>query len=313
MVCYGPVPSRRLGRSLGINNIPFEKVCSYSCVYCQVGVTKYLRGIREPFLEPEKIYLDVVTLLGKLQPVDSPDYLTFVANGEPTLDINLGKSIKLLKGLGIPIAVITNASLLYDKDVRDGLCQADWVSVKVDSAIPNVRKKINRPVPRLSFDNYYEGLTLFSSAYTGVLVTETMLVQGVNDTLDGLEKTASLIKELNPDISYISIPIRPPALHTVKLPDEKTINMAYQIYLEKGLNVELLVAFEGVDTGYTGNAKDDILNMCVVHPIREETMSEILNKNKADQCVVEQLIIEGQIKRVEYKGKMFYLRNFSKE
>jgi wyosine [tRNA(Phe)-imidazoG37] synthetase (radical SAM superfamily) len=281
-------------------------------VYCQVGVTKYLRGIRETFLEPEKIYSDVVTLLGKLQAVDRPDYLTFVANGEPTLDINLGKSIKLLKGLGIPIAVITNASLLYDKDVRDGLCQADWVSVKVDSAIPNVRKKINRPFPGLSYGDYYEGLNLFSSAFKGSLVTETMLVQGLNDVQEGLEKTASLIKELNPEISYISIPIRPPALHTVKLPDEKTINMAYQIYLEKGLNVELLVAFEGVNTGCTGNAKEDILNMCVVHPIREETMCEILKKDQSDHDLVDRLISSGQIKRVEYKSNMFYLRNFSK-
>ncbi|MEA5005582.1 MAG: radical SAM protein [Rikenellaceae bacterium] len=312
MVCYGPVPSRRLGKSLGINNIPFEKVCSYSCIYCQVGLTKYLRYTREPYIEPEKIYGDVVTLLEKLQPADYPDYLTFVANGEPTLDINLGRSISLLKVLGIPVAVITNASLLYDKEVRKDISQADWVSVKVDSAVPAIRKRINRPFPGLTYDLYCEGLTLFANSYNGVLATETMLVQGVNDGVDSLDKTASLIKNLKPQVSYISVPIRPPAIHSARLPEEEKINTAYQIFTEKGLNSELLVDFEGIDIGYTGNAKVDILNMCVVHPIREETMYEILNKDGSDSNIVEQLISSGQIKKIEYKGKMFYLRNFSK-
>ncbi|MDD3033080.1 MAG: radical SAM protein [Bacteroidales bacterium] len=275
-------------------------------------MTKFQKSIREPFIEPKKIYNDVATLLSKLQHVDFPDFLTFVANGEPTLDLNLGKTIRLLKEFRIPIAVITNASLLFDVQVREDLFQADWVSLKVDSAIPGVRKRINRPFPAFSFYDYCEGLTRFSSLYEGVLVSETMLVEGVNDMKESLEKTATLIKTLNPEKSYISIPIRPPALNTVRLPEEETINRAYQIYHEKGLNAELLVAFEGVNTGCTGNAKDDILNMCVVHPIREETMSEIVKKDGADYYIVEKLIGSGQIKRVDYKGKMFYLRNFSK-
>ena len=111
MISFGPVPSRRLGKSLGINNIVSPKVCPYSCVYCQVGATRNLSVTRQSFFEPDLIMSEVSRHLEKLRSGEMPDYLTFVSNGEPTLDINLGTSIKLLKRLGIPVAVISNASL----------------------------------------------------------------------------------------------------------------------------------------------------------------------------------------------------------
>ena len=131
MITFGPVSSRRLGSSLGINNIPVKKICTYSCVYCQVGITRHYSITREAFYDPVKIYEEVANHLRKIS--NKPDYLTFVADGEPTLDINLGKSIEKLKNFEIPIAVITNASLLNDPEVRTELSLADWVSVKVDA------------------------------------------------------------------------------------------------------------------------------------------------------------------------------------
>ena len=112
MISFGPVPSRRLGKSLGINNVAFGKVCSYSCVYCQVGITHKFSNQRQKFYDPEVICSEVKKQMAKLSVADQPDYLTFVANGEPTLDINLGRSIEKLKLFNIPVAVITNASLL---------------------------------------------------------------------------------------------------------------------------------------------------------------------------------------------------------
>jgi len=113
MKVYGPVPSRRLGRSLGINNIP-SKVCSYSCVYCQAGRTTRLRGERSPFFRPEELTEEVAERVERLRGRgENVDYLSFVPNGEPTLDVTLGRTIELLKPLGIRIAVITNASLLW--------------------------------------------------------------------------------------------------------------------------------------------------------------------------------------------------------
>ena len=140
MISFGPVPSRRLGKSLGINNISSGKVCSYSCVYCQVGITHKFSNQRQKFYDPEVICSEVKKQMANLSVADQPDYLTFVANGEPTLDINLGRSIEKLKLFNIPVAVITNASLLIDPQVRADLLPADCVSVKIDAGNEDVWK-----------------------------------------------------------------------------------------------------------------------------------------------------------------------------
>jgi wyosine [tRNA(Phe)-imidazoG37] synthetase (radical SAM superfamily) len=133
MIAFGPVPSRRLGRSLGINNIP-PKVCSYSCVYCQLGRTLKMQVERQAFHLPEEILVAVQKKVNSVKAAgESIDYLTFVPDGEPSLDINLGHAIELLRPLGLPIAVITNASLIWREDVRTDLRKADWVSLKVDA------------------------------------------------------------------------------------------------------------------------------------------------------------------------------------
>ena len=129
MLTFGPVPSRRLGRSLGINNIP-PKVCTYSCVYCQLGSTIKMRIKRQNFFKPSEIQKEIKKKIEKVHEVgENIDYLTFVPDGEPTLDINLSREIDLLKPLGIKIAVITNASLIWREDVRNELIKADWVSL----------------------------------------------------------------------------------------------------------------------------------------------------------------------------------------
>jgi wyosine [tRNA(Phe)-imidazoG37] synthetase (radical SAM superfamily) len=306
MIAFGPIPSRRLGMSLGINNIPTRKICSYSCVYCQVGITKKYSVTREPFYEPSLIAKEVEKHLAKLK--EMPDYLTFVANGEPTLDGKLGKSILALKKFNIPIAVITNASLLSNKQVRAELINADWVSVKIDSAEESAWKLINRPHFKVNYRLYVEGLLKFSEEFKGKLVSETMLVQGINDNPEVLIQTADLVSRVKPTIAYISIPTRPPAVPSVTPPSEIAINEAYQIFTEKGLNTELILGFEGTNTGFTGNAKEDILNICAVHPIREDTMNELLAKDNADFETVESLIREQKIQQLLYKSKKFYLR-----
>ena len=278
MISFGPVPSRRLGKSLGINNVAFGKVCSYSCVYCQVGITHKFSNQRQKFYDPEVICSEVKKQMAKLSVADQPDYLTFVANGEPTLDINLGRSIEKLKLFNIPVAVITNASLLIDPQVRADLLPADWVSVKIDAGNEDVWKKLNRPADKIDFEMYVKGLITFSNVYKGKLVSETMLVKGLNDTPEELNQVVTVLKSVQPSIAYISVPTRPPAVKSVLPPDEEDINLAYQLFSENQLKTELILGFEGTDTGFTGNAIDDILNICSVHPIRQDTMDEILKK-----------------------------------
>ena len=153
--------------------------------------------------QPGVIFRKVEKHLDSLDKNNKPDYLTFVANGEPTLDINLGESIERLKEFGIPIAVITNASLLNATEVRNNLCKADWVSLKVDSADEKVWRAINRPHILLDFNTYKENLFLFAKEYRGSLNTETMLVKDVNDNALQIQDTADLIKQIKPTTSYL--------------------------------------------------------------------------------------------------------------
>ncbi|NCB83016.1 MAG: radical SAM protein [Bacteroidia bacterium] len=310
MISFGPVPSRRLGKSLGINNISSGKVCSYSCVYCQVGITHKFSNQRQKFYDPEVICSEVKKQLAKLSVADQPDYLTFVANGEPTLDINLGRSIEKLKLFNIPVAVITNASLLIDPQVRADLLPADWVSVKIDAGNEDVWKKLNRPADKIDFEMYVKGLITFSNVYKGKLVSETMLVKGLNDTPEELNQVVTVLKSVQPSIAYISVPTRPPAVKSVLPPDEKDINLAYQLFSENQLNAELIIGFEGTDTGFTGNAIEDILNICFVHPIRQDTMNELLKKDQVNPGILTKLLDDNYIKRTEYKSNVFYIRKF---
>ncbi|RKY66614.1 MAG: radical SAM protein, partial [Candidatus Latescibacterota bacterium] len=182
MIAFGPVPSRRLGRSLGINNIP-PKGCTYSCVYCQVGRTLKMQVERRAFYDPEEILKEVRDKVERSREAgEAMDYLTFVPDGEPTLDVHLGREIELLKPLGIPIAVITNASLIGRGDVREELMKADWVSLKVDAVREEVWRRINQAHHALRLSSILDGMLEFAKAYNGELVTETMLVKGVNDS-----------------------------------------------------------------------------------------------------------------------------------
>lgn len=310
MITFGPVPSRRLGRSLGINNIPSSKICSYSCVYCQVGATKTHTNQRCACYQPEDICHAVEQHLKKLQPSEMPDYLTFVANGEPTLDINLAASISKLKPFGIPIAVISNASLLSNPNVRNDLVLADWVSVKVDTVVEELWRKQNRPVDSLEHSVFLSGLNTFSKEYTGTFVTETMLVDGLNDSHDSLERTASFIQSLHPEIAYISIPTRPPYEKWVKKPDEMHITQAHQLYTDAGLHTELILGYEGSDVGFTGNPLDDVVGICSVHPLREDALLELLKKNQADPVILDILLQTDAIRKVSYQSHTYYIRSF---
>ena len=309
MIVFGPIPSRRLGKSLGINNVPMPKTCTYACIYCQVGPTRNHTIERAAFYRPQFIFNEVKKHLEKIRREDFPDYLSFVPNGEPTLDKNLGKTIRLIKSLGIPVAVITNASLLSENSVVDDLCEADWVSLKNDSADESTWRTINRPQKELQWEPLQRGLDEFSRVFPGRLVTDTMLVEGNTDGPEALRQTAPRIARLNPVKAYLSIPIRPPANARVKAPSEEVLTEAFHIFGKQGLQTELLLGFEGTDTGFTGNAEEDILNISAVHPIREDTMAELLRKNQASKELVDRLIREERIKVVSFNGKDFFLRN----
>ena len=310
-IAFGPVPSRRLGQSIGINNIP-QKMCTYSCIYCQLGRTFNMQIERKEFYKPEEILDSVKSKVIEAKKREEPiDYLTFVPDGEPTLDINLGDEIDLLKHLEINLAIITNSSLIWNKDVRYDLSKADWVCVKIDAISQNIWKKINRPYKFLKLNKILDGIIEFSHSFIGNLVTETMLIQNINDKDFEMEKIADFISSLNIKKSYISIPIRPPAEKWVKSADERSVNKAYQIFKEKNIDVEYLIGYEGNAFAYTGNVEEDLLSITSVHPMKEEALIEFLKKADKDWSVIKKLLNDEKLKEVEYNNKKFYLRKFS--
>jgi wyosine [tRNA(Phe)-imidazoG37] synthetase (radical SAM superfamily) len=308
VIAFGPVPSRRLGRSLGINNIP-PKVCTYSCVYCQLGRTIKMQVERDAFYEPQEILSAVQEKVENAREVgELVDYLTFVPDGEPTLDINLGREIELLKRLDIPIAVITNASLLCREEVREALMKADWLSLKVDSTREEVWRRVDRPHGTLRLTSILDGMLQFARVYAGDLVTETMLVKGINDADDQIAEVADFLARLQPSTSYLAIPTRPPAEEWVRPPDEEAINRAYQLVSAKVGRVEYLIGYEGDAFAFTGNVKEDLLSITAVHPMREDAVRKFLARAGVDWTVVDALTTGRKLVKVEYAGKKFYVR-----
>ena len=312
MIIFGPIPSRRLGRSLGINNIP-PKVCSYSCIYCQVGATESMSITRKEFYSTDNILEEVSEKVSHLQMSgEKIDYLTFVPDGEPTLDINLGKTIERLKTFGIKIAVITNSSLMMDENVRKDLMKADWVSVKIDSGYEDIWRKINRPHGLLNLHEIFQGIEQFASSFQGVLVTETMLVKGINDNLCSLNKTAQIISEINPCKSYILVPTRPPAQSLVKSPTEESLNMAYQIYSSLIDDVELIVHDEGSDFSYSSDAEKELLSILAVHPMRKDAVNNFLSRSNSTWDLIDHLVSMKKLKAVTYSGTTFLIKNITR-
>lgn len=305
---FGPVPSRRLGQSLGINNVT-TKSCSYTCVYCQVGETTHKFIEPRDFFTPQQIF-DAVTVRVQ-QAADAGmniDYLTFVPDGEPTLDSRLGESIRALRGLNIPIAVISNATLLSRSEVRDALAEADLVSLKVDSVDEAIWRRINLPHRDLRLDDILHGLRRFASEFSGELLTDTMLIEGINDGADTLTATAEFIAELSPNTAYLAVPTRPTTVKGVHGVDEAGLLRAHQIFASCIKKVELLAGHEVGEFAHSGNARNDLLAITAVHPMREDDVRKLLAKDKASWALVEQMLAGDELKVLEYGGSKYYLR-----
>lgn len=311
MIAFGPVPSRRLGKSLGINNIP-PKICTYSCVYCQLGATLKMQIDRQSFYTPEELVADVQRKVASAQEKGEViDYLTFVPDGEPTLDVNLGREMALLKPLGIKIAVISNASLIWREDVREELARADWVSLKADAATEETWRRVDRPHGKLNLAAIQEGMFEFAQHYDGELMTETMLVAGVNDGEASLRQVSDFLVRLRPARAYLAIPTRPPAEPGASAPEEDVINRAYQILSERVEHVEYLIGYEGNAFAFTGNVEEDLLSITAVHPMREDAVEAFLARASADWVVVQRLITQEQLVETEYGSHRFYLRKLN--
>lgn len=307
MIAFGPVPSRRLGFSLGINHIP-QKHCPYACVYCQIGRTTALEIKRRLFFPVSQIIQEVDEKITQTEKIGRKiDYLTLVPDGEPTLDANLGELLEKLKSFSLPVAIISNAALITDREVQNELMLADWVSVKIDSANEPTWRQINRPHGRLSLAAVLEGILEFRRRFNGELVTETMLISDVNDLSSEILSLAAYLLELQPFKSYLSIPTRPPYETWVKAPRIDSLRSVMEILSQRVAFIDVLFDPEDPDFIATGDLRNDILGIIAVHPLREESLRKMVARSNAGWKVVEDLLAAKDMDCLEYWGDTFYV------
>jgi wyosine [tRNA(Phe)-imidazoG37] synthetase (radical SAM superfamily) len=307
-IAFGPVPSRRLGQSLGINNVT-SKACSYTCVYCQVGPTTEKIVEPRPFFSSKQVHDAVAGRVLKLRARGlAIDFLTFVPDGEPTLDSALGESIDALRDLDIPIAVITNATLLSRHEVRARLDRADLVSVKVDTVHEDAWRRINLPHQDLKLDDILQGIREFAAGFGGTLITDTMLIAGINDATGSLTDTADFLAGIAPRTAYLAVPTRPMTVRKAHGTDEAGLVRAHQIFSDRLPSVALLTGHEVGEFAYTGDARDDLLAVTAVHPMREADVRRLLRRDRAAWALVEQLLAEGLLISAIHEGERYFLR-----
>jgi wyosine [tRNA(Phe)-imidazoG37] synthetase (radical SAM superfamily) len=309
-IVFGPLRSRRLGRSLGINNIP-PKRCTYSCIYCQAGTTRRRETTRRAFISVDAIVEATRARIERCrQTGDRIDYLTIVPSGEPTLDANLGAEVRAVRELGTPVAVITNASLLTRADVRADLMAADVVSVKVDSIRSPVWKRINRPTSRLHLGAIREGILEFARGYKGRLLTETMIVAGINDDVDSMMGLARYLGRVDPDVAYLNAPTRAPATR-VEQPADRVMARLFASLSGHVRSAGLLLPDYPLMLSGSGDPYRDLTATVAVHPLCEESVAKFLEEWKSDWTIVEDLVGRGELRRQTYGAKVFFVRGHS--
>lgn len=291
---YGPVPSRRLGRSLGIDPIP-TKTCNYQCIYCQLGRTTNFTNTRKNYYPKAEIIEEMENAIVLNE--QKIDYITFVGSGEPTLYQDLGDLILKAKEISDkPICVITNGALLYDLEVGESLILADVVLPSLDAGNESLFKLINRPHPSIKFSDVIQGLIDFKTEFKGKFWIEVMLMKGINDSKTNLLQIKDLIDSIKPDRIDINVPIRPPAMKHVQIPDKSIMPLLKEIFKDfNAINFPELGKF-GI---YSHNFESELINIICRHPMRQGQIIETFSSNESE---AEQVLLE--LERLESQKKI---------
>jgi wyosine [tRNA(Phe)-imidazoG37] synthetase (radical SAM superfamily) len=303
---FGPVPSRRLGQSLGIDPIPF-KTCNWNCVYCQLGRTSPFTIEPRDFYPPDEIVAAVKAAID-IHGARDIDWITFVGSGEPTLHASLGRMIRDVKALTkIPVAVLTNGSLLYEEEVRQELAAADAVLPSLDAGSAGLFRKINRPARQFTFELQVDGLRAFRRAYGGKLWVETMLVKGLNDTPEALTDLASVLSHVAPDEIHVTLPTRPPAETWVKPADQEGLMRASEVL---GQIARVLPPTEEGTFDLSGydNVVDAVIGVITRHPMREAQLVQTLDHWTPGQVTqaLQELAASNRARVVTRHGQRFW-------
>jgi len=296
---FGPVPSRRLGRSLGVDLIP-PKTCTYDCIYCEVGATT--RQTRERFAyQTEAIIAALAEYLR--DPAPAPDVITLAGSGEPTLNLGLGRILAAIKEMTtIPVAVLTNGVLLYLPEVRRELAAADVVLPSLDAAREATYRAINRPLPELTLKSLLQGLKDFRREYRGQIWLEVMLLKGLNDTPEELTLLRQALAEIAPDKIQLNTAVRP-VVEAAARPLDRGDMEAAAAYL--GGPVEVIAAFHRADIAAARGGDDDFVEMLSRRPMTAADVAKALGLPLAQ--------VKARLKRLQAAGRVVFNRYHDQE
>lgn len=299
---YGPVPSRRLGFSLGVDIIPL-KTCSFDCIYCQLGRTKKKFVLRQKFFSSQEILLSIGETIRSGRKID---FITFSGSGEPTLNRSIGKLIREIKKFApIPVAVLTNSSLLSQKVVRKSLLEADVVVPSLDAATARTFRKVNRPEPSVKIEAIIKGLESFRREFNGKIWLEVMLVKGINDSPADIEALKGAIARINPDRVQLNTVVRPPA---EKWAHPLSWRELERMKNELGGRAEVVADFKRMpQPAATESLEEAILSFVSRRPATVRDIAVALGRSDAEVLrQLKKLLNAKKIRVIKHKGRDFY-------
>ncbi len=302
---FGPVPSRRLGMSLGVDLVP-KKVCSLNCVYCEVGHTTKLTTERKEYILYDKVASELEHYFANNP---NPDYITFSGSGEPTLNLRIGDVLQFIKRKkpDIPIAVLTNGTLLYDKNVRNELIDANVVLPSLDAATEITFQKINRPASQLTVEKYIQGLIDFSNEFSGQIWLEVFIVPGYNDNIDDLKALKKAFKDINPDHIQLNTLDRPGTVADIHAACHEDLKKIVDYW--KLDNVEIIAAAPERKNiqSYRKDAETAILGTITRRPCTVDDLVKILGLHINEiNKYLDVLEAEGKIEPIRQERGVFY-------
>ena len=302
---FGPVPSRRLGISLGVDIIPY-KTCTLNCVYCECGKTTDLRVKRKRFVDPGAVLEEIKEVVSGDRLIE---YITFSGSGEPTLNKDVGHIIREIKKItDTPTAVLTNGTLLPLKEVRDDLSEADLVLPSLDAVTPSVFSKINRPHGDLDIGSIIRGLIDFRDEYRGRIWLEVFIARGINDSDEELEKIYRVIKKIRPDRVQLNSLDRPPAYENIRAVEIGVLESIVERWGD--LPVEIIKRIRRRDeiASFSRNLESNILNTIVRRPLTMEDLEALTGKNRLELYkYIDVLENEKKIRSQIIDNKIFFL------
>jgi len=300
---YGPVPSRRLGRSLGIDLVP-HKVCTYDCIYCQIGNTTDKTLTRKEYVPIKAVLKEVKRFLE--DETSSIDHLSLSGSGEPTLHSKIRLLIEGIKAMtSIPIAVLTNGSLLYEEGIRQDLLRAEIVLPSLDAVSPEVFTKINRPRSGLSIEKVIEGMVEFRKVYKDQIWLEILFCKGVNDSKEELLKTKKVVDRIQPDRIHLNTVVRPPSEKWAVSLNQKEMEEIRAFF---GVKASIISEFDPHPSSVLKkDIKEEILKILRRRPLSLADLSKGMGipQNELDKYV-KPLTREGKIQTRIFSGSIYY-------